>query len=382
MARCPYLIPLIIGEFNYQISDSLYFVRGAMFIDDVKLEILVHDFVDGRIIFACAGRFVVGVRIVSALSEGFTVGEEMMSTLLGRFYEGEEIVSSLLGVFSAIEGLGTNPQFRLAQSPKQSGVAIWSTSSTGDRHTGFSRERALHSSNSPSPCFIHDKSENPRCSLLTYRNWGYLGWGFASSSTSLVGYGLGLLIFFPNDVSLLVATFLWVVNRHVLWVKEVLLWVCEDDELSLSIQRFFPPGGDFLEKMVTGLPENGCLGMVMTKAVLKSQETTVRGDARRGTERYSDGQANRGLEESPPTALGQRQAANGGRRRSHSLTRISMDDLPRVSMPDLLQVPPICCYASVGLLLQVPRPPIYCKCRGSAARCFCCSKPSTRASHL
>lgn len=35
----------------------------------------MHDFVDGRIIFACAGRFVVGVRIVSALSEGFTVGE-------------------------------------------------------------------------------------------------------------------------------------------------------------------------------------------------------------------------------------------------------------------------------------------------------------------
>lgn len=62
-------------------------------------------------------------------------------------------------------------------------------------------------------------------------------------------------------------------------------------------QKFFPPGGDFLKKMITGLPENGCLGMVMTRVVLKSQETTVRGDARRGTQRYSDGQANRGLEE-------------------------------------------------------------------------------------
>ncbi|KAK9175015.1 hypothetical protein WN944_027019 [Citrus x changshan-huyou] len=107
MARYPYLIPLIIGEFNYQISDSLYFVRGAMSINDVKLDILVHDFVDGRIIFACAGRFIVGVRMVSALSEGFTVAEEMVSTLLGRFYEGEEMVSSLLGVFSVC-GLGND----------------------------------------------------------------------------------------------------------------------------------------------------------------------------------------------------------------------------------------------------------------------------------
>ena len=72
--------------------------------------------------------------------------------------------------------------------------------------------------------------------------------------------------------------------------------------------------------------------------------------------------------QSPPTTLGQRQAANKGRHASPC---------------------PICC-ASVDLLLRVrrsaaahPWPLICCKCRRSAERCyrsvFCCSKPSTQA---